>query len=170
MQGKIFPGLIPYVSYFGAPKDLNTPILSQQIDATKIGSLQSFKIKHKYVGQYSIRMEVLNLLDRHINNMSTKPYEFTLDAVFKIDKMSVYHPTLLLKPSFTLQPINVSASKSSDYYIDNIYAWPLAYSVPRDVPVGKEIEIEIMANKDIENFYKQFGNPTLIIQYHGYNF
>jgi hypothetical protein len=156
MRGKIFHGLIPYVEFTSPPKDLYTPIFSQQIDATKIDTTQTFKIKHKYVGEYNVYLEVSNIHSKHIKNMSTKGYEFKLDMNFWVDKTSFFHRTILCEPSFIL---------NSDFYIDNVSQWILHYSVPKNVPNGKEIDLELTIHKDIENFYNKFGNPTIEIRY-----
>jgi hypothetical protein len=116
------------------------------------------------VGEYGVYLDVSNLLNKHIKNMSPKPYEFKLDMNFKVDKKSVYHRTLLCEPTFVLQLFG-----SSDY-IDGVFDWALQYSVPKDVPIDKEIELELTIYKDIENFYKLFGNPTIKMKYYMYSY
>ena len=86
-KGKILRPARLWVQLFCPPKDLFELVLNEEMDITKIGNVQTFKFKNKYIGPYTGGI----LLEKFSDELYRKKYRLKLQI-----KLDFYNDNTLL--------------------------------------------------------------------------
>ena len=143
-QGKFLPELGPLLSLAFPADDLYAPLAVESLSPEK--STYKFKFPHKYLGNHAVFIEIPSEI---------RP-EFKIEKDLSLTVKIQEGDKLLLWKSEDRGSPFLGKGRYGFYYV--------GYKVPKDVPVSKEISMEINIGKDVDHFLKTHEKARLIVR------
>ena len=143
-KGQFLPAWGKISLLFAAPKDLWIPLAETALMPNK--NEYSLKLTHKYVGNYGVKLVFAN----NINMRRANKNSLFLDISFFDENNKI----------FSRKTSNISSFKNSGG--NGLIC--IRYSLPEDLPIGKELNIKIVATGDIGKFINKYGDTKIIIK------
>ena len=124
--------------------DLYNPLAEEPLSPEK--STYNFTLSHKYLGNHAVFIEIPS---------DVRP-EFVTERELNLMVQMKEGDKVLFSGS---------SDRGSPYSGKNNYGfYYVGYKVPEDVPVSKDIAIEINIEKDIRTFLKKHENAKVIVR------
>ena len=143
-QGVFLTNFGPILSMFFPADDLYSPLAEESLSPEK--NTYNFNLSHKYLGNHAVFIEVPS---------DVRP-EFVIERSLNLMVQMKEGDKVLFSGSSDRGSPYSGKSKYGFYYI--------GYKVPENVPVSKDIAIEINIEKDIRSFLKNHENAKVIVR------
>ena len=143
-QGQFLPALGPLLNLVFPAEDLYSPLIEEPLSAGR--NRYNFKFSHKYLGNHAVFIEV----------PSNTPPEFKIEKGLHLTVNINEGRNALLSKDEDLGSPFFGKGRYGFYYI--------GYKVPRDVPVAKEISMEIRIDNDIHQFLMHHEEAKIIVR------
>jgi hypothetical protein len=143
-QGKFLSDFGPLLSWAFPAKDLYIPLAEGSLKEYKDTYL--FKVSHKYLGRHAVLIEIPS---------KDQPDWATEDSLSLSVEISEDNHTIFQGSSDQGSPY-MGMDKYGYYYV--------GYKVPENVPVAKELTIQIKVEKDINEFLNKHNDAKLVVK------
>lgn len=143
-QGLFLPDFGPILSLVFPADDLYNPLAEESLSPEK--NTYNFNLSHKYLGNHAVFIEVPS---------EVRP-KFVIERGLNLTVQMKDGDKVLFSGTCDRGSPYSGKSKYGFYYV--------GYKVPEDVPVSKDIAIEINIKKDIKIFLKNHENAKVIVR------
>lgn len=143
-QGKFLSDFGPLLSWAFPAKDLYIPLAEESLKPHKDTYL--FKVSHKYVGRHGVLIEIPS---------KDQPGWATEECLSLSIEISEDNHIFFQNSSGEGFPY-MSSDRYGYYYV--------GYKVPENVPVAKELTIQIKVEKDINGFLNKHNNAKFVVK------
>jgi hypothetical protein len=143
-QGKFFADLGPTLSFLFPASDLYSPLVEKTLSPEMRD--YNFDLSHKYVGNHVVSVEVVS--DAPVN----WDYEESLNVIIKVKNGD----TVIFTDSANQGSPYRGKRRSGFSYV--------RYSVPGDIPVSKNLAMEVFFDKGLPQFLKKYKSANIIVR------
>jgi hypothetical protein len=143
-QGRLLPEFGPMLSLAFPAEDLYRPLAEEALSPER--ATYTFSLSHRYLGNHAVYIEVL----------SDERPEFKIERGLRLDVRISEGDTVLIRSQEDRGSPFLGKGRYGFYYV--------GYRVPGDVPVAKEVTVEVLFDKGLEAFLQTHENARLIVR------
>ena len=143
-QGKFLADFGPALNLIFPAEDLYAPLAEESLSIEK--STYIFNLSHKYLGNHGV----------FINVPSDVHPDYVIERGLNLIVQAKDNDRVLF---------SATTDRGSPYFGRSDYGfYYVGYKVPQDVPISKDVTIEINIEEDIRNFLKKHENAKVIVR------
>lgn len=146
--GKFLSGFGPVLSMVFPAEDLYYPLAESPLVPEK--NTYNFNLSHKYLGRHAVSVEIPS--DTSPASSMNHPVENTISVKVRIKNGDN-------------ELFSGSEDRAWPYWGKGNYGfYYVIYNVPQNVPVSKNISVEIIIEKDLTEFLQKHENAKLVVK------